>query len=59
MIVSGDDVINNKPDAEPYLKAASELQVDISNCIALEDSQVGINSANSAKASVFIVKHEK
>lgn len=59
VIISGDDVINNKPDAEPYLKAASVLQVDISNCIALEDSQVGINSAISAKARVFIVKHEK
>ncbi|MEJ8322443.1 HAD family phosphatase [Kosakonia sacchari] len=58
-IVSGDDVVNAKPHAEPYLAAATMLGVNIANCIALEDSQVGINSATSARANVFIVKHEK
>ncbi|MEO3739818.1 HAD family phosphatase [Kosakonia sp. WA-90] len=59
VIISGDDVVNAKPHAEPYLAAANMLGVNIANCIALEDSQVGIDSATSARANVFIVKHEK
>jgi beta-phosphoglucomutase len=59
VVISGDDVKNAKPHAEPYLIAANALGVNIRNCIVLEDSQVGIDSATSAKANVFIVKHEK
>ncbi|HEY7854701.1 MAG TPA: HAD family phosphatase [Aquiluna sp.] len=50
VIVSGDEVKMGKPHPEPYLKAAQLLGVDISDCIAFEDSATGMMSAESAGA---------
>lgn len=55
--VSRDDVINTKPDAEPYLKAAQLLQVDIKKCVVFEDSQTGVNSGLASGAQVVAVSH--
>jgi len=48
VVLGGDDVSIGKPDPEPYLKAASALGVDISYCVAFEDSISGLHSAESA-----------
>ena len=48
VVIAGDDVVLGKPDPEPYLKAANELGVSVSDCIALEDSLTGLASAESA-----------
>lgn len=50
VIVAGDEVVNGKPDPEPYLKAAELLGVDIRDCIALEDSHTGLASAEASGA---------
>jgi beta-phosphoglucomutase len=47
-IVSGDDVSRPKPDPEIYLKAAQQLGLEPQDCVAFEDSFVGIESATGA-----------
>ncbi|MFC5370164.1 HAD family hydrolase [Arcanobacterium bovis] len=43
--VTGDRVPQGKPHPLPYLMAASELGVDINQCMAFEDSIPGLTSA--------------
>jgi len=50
VIVAGDDVENNKPHPEAYLKAASLLGVEITDCVAIEDSIPGAASAVASGA---------
>lgn len=44
----GDEIMNSKPAPDIYLKAASELGVDPSECVAVEDSFNGIRSCYAA-----------
>ncbi len=53
VVVAGDDVEHAKPHPEPYLRAAEQLGVDITACVALEDSEPGVASAVAAGATVF------
>lgn len=53
LIVSGDDVENPKPHPEPYLRAARLLGVEITDCVAIEDSVPGLASAVAAGAVVI------
>ena len=48
IIITCEDVKHQKPHPEPYLKAMKELNVSPENCIVFEDSEIGINSAQSA-----------
>lgn len=50
VVVSGDNVPQGKPAPDPYLLAAQKLGVDVTQCIALEDSNTGITSAIAAGA---------
>lgn len=55
LIVTRDHVPCGKPEPDIFLKAAELLQVDISRCLVLEDSDAGILAASRAGAiSVFI-----
>src|SRR4051812_22289755 len=56
VVVSGDEVSRPKPDPEPYLLAAERLGVDVSACIAVEDSRSGIASAVASGARVLAVE---
>lgn len=47
-IVCANDVINGKPDPEPYLLTAKKLQVDAASCLVIEDSENGVQSAKAA-----------
>jgi len=47
-IVTGDDVTKKKPDPEPYHKITALLKVKPSQCIVIEDSVSGIQSAKAA-----------
>lgn len=49
-VVAGDNVLKTKPDPEAYLLASERLEVDISQCVAFEDSPSGCRSAHSAGA---------
>lgn len=55
--VVGDDVERGKPHPEPYLLAAERLGVDITKCLAIEDSPTGVASALAAGATVLAVPH--
>ncbi len=46
--VSGDDVINGKPDPEIFLKAAELTGVKPEDCLVIEDSANGVNAAVKA-----------
>lgn len=54
-VVAGDQVANGKPHPEPYLTAASLLGVNATDCIAIEDSPTGADSANAAGCTVLAV----
>lgn len=55
VVVTGDAVSRGKPHPEPYLKAARELRVDPSQCLAIEDSNTGARSAEAAGCLVLVV----
>lgn len=47
-VVTSDDIKNPKPDPEIYVKAAKKLNANPRNCIAIEDSVYGVQSAKAA-----------
>jgi HAD superfamily hydrolase (TIGR01509 family) len=57
--VCGDEVGGlNKPDPEPYLRAARMLGVPPAGCVAIEDSPTGTTSAAAAGCTVLVVPCE-
>ncbi|WP_062518153.1 HAD family hydrolase [Demequina gelatinilytica] len=56
VVVTGDQVTHGKPHPEPYLTAAERLGVDITRCIAIEDSPAGIGSAHASGAATIGVR---
>ena len=57
--VFGDEVAHGKPHPEPYLRAASLLNVEPSTCVAIEDSPTGVASAHAAGCQVIGVPNMK
>lgn len=55
--VSRDDVEKSKPDPAPYLLAAQILNVDIKECVVIEDSLTGVESGLGAGAQVIGIPH--
>jgi HAD superfamily hydrolase (TIGR01509 family) len=53
--VSGDDVTRTKPNPDPYLHAAALLGVEVSRCVAIEDSVTGATSAWAAGCVTVLV----
>ena len=56
VVVTGDQVDNGKPHPEPYLKAAAALGLEPADCLAIEDSNTGARSAESAGCTVLVVE---
>ncbi|WDR02085.1 HAD family phosphatase [Devosia algicola] len=54
-IVTRDDVINPKPNPEPYLTAAERLGVAPRLCLAFEDSHSGVRAAHGAGMQTIMV----
>lgn len=52
VIVAGDDLKPSKPKPEPYLLALRRLNLQPSECLAIEDNPVGIAAAKRAKIQV-------
>ena len=48
VIVGGDDITQSKPEPEGYLLAVSQLNLQPSECLAIEDSYPGIEAAKKA-----------
>jgi HAD superfamily hydrolase (TIGR01509 family) len=55
LTVAGDEVAHTKPHPEPYLTAARLLNADPRQCVALEDSPNGTESATAAGCHVVAV----
>src|SRR5215471_2990035 len=47
-LVTGDEVEMGKPSPDIYVEAARRLEVDASDCVALEDSEAGTLAASAA-----------
>jgi HAD superfamily hydrolase (TIGR01509 family) len=58
VVVAGDDVVNGKPHPEPYRTAAQALGVAPEECIAVEDSPAGAESAETAGCRVVVVPNQ-
>jgi HAD superfamily hydrolase (TIGR01509 family) len=56
--VCGDEVAHQKPGPDPYLRAAELLDVLPANTVAIEDSPLGIASAEAAGCVVLAVPSE-
>ncbi|HZE47910.1 MAG TPA: HAD family phosphatase [Jatrophihabitantaceae bacterium] len=56
--VCGDEVPHPKPAPDPYLRAAELLDVRAADCVAIEDSPLGIAAAESAGCAVLAVPSE-
>jgi mannitol-1-/sugar-/sorbitol-6-phosphatase len=57
--ITGDEVVQGKPDPEPYLCGADKLGVFPGECLAFEDSNSGIISALTAGMYVIAVNNDK
>jgi HAD superfamily hydrolase (TIGR01509 family) len=57
-IVAGDDVERPKPDPQAYLRAAELLGVDVTECVAIEDSPPGLAAAVASGAATVGVPHQ-
>lgn len=56
VVVTGDQVARGKPDPEGYLAAAEQLGVDITKCVAIEDSPAGTLAAYHSGAATVGVR---
>ncbi|KAJ0986018.1 hypothetical protein J5N97_004374 [Dioscorea zingiberensis] len=54
-ILGGDEVNHGKPSPDIFLEAAKRLGVDISKCLVIEDSLVGVRAAKASGAKVVAV----
>ena len=57
LIMGNDEVENPKPHPEIYLTAFKRLGVEASDCIIVEDSPHGIESARASGATVYTVRN--
>jgi beta-phosphoglucomutase-like phosphatase (HAD superfamily) len=47
-VVSGFDVVNGKPDPEPYLRALEKAGTSAANSIVVENAPLGVRAARAA-----------
>jgi HAD superfamily hydrolase (TIGR01509 family) len=57
VIVAGDDLEASKPEPDPYLLAVKNLNLQPSECLAIEDNSVGIEAAKRAKIQVVGISY--
>ena len=53
--VTADDTEHTKPAPDPYLAACRALGVDPARCVAVEDTETGVRSAEAAGCAVLAV----
>jgi len=53
VIVTGEDVVESKPDPEPYARTAAQLALDPRHCVVIEDSVNGVRAGKAAGCLVF------
>ena len=55
VVVTRDDVEHGKPDPEMHLLAARELDFEVGECLAIEDSPAGVQGALAAGMEIIAV----
>ena len=55
VLVTADDVVNGKPDPEPYVKGAQQLGFEPADCLVIEDAPAGIQSARGGGFKVVAI----
>jgi HAD superfamily hydrolase (TIGR01509 family) len=58
VIASGDEVEEGKPNPALFLLAAKRLNLPVSDCVAIEDSNPGLRAAKDAGMKCIIVPHQ-
>ena len=53
VIIAGDMVSKKKPDPEIYITALEKLKVKPSECLVVEDSNIGVRAAKAAGCNVL------
>ncbi|MEZ8165826.1 HAD family hydrolase [Vibrio splendidus] len=56
-IVTSDDVENHKPNPDTFLKVASQLELEPSDCVVFEDTIIGQHAATSAGMDCYMVEN--
>lgn len=57
LIVAGDDLKESKPEPEPFLLAANQLNLQPAECLAIEDNPIGIEAAKRAQIQVVGISY--
>lgn len=55
-IVTSNDIVNGKPNPEPYLKGAELLGLAASDCVVFEDAPAGIRAGKASGARVIALQ---
>jgi HAD superfamily hydrolase (TIGR01509 family) len=58
LIITKDDVLKGKPAPDVYLEAMKRLELEGNECLAIEDTEHGLESAKQAGAHCFVVPQE-
>ncbi len=56
-VVTREDCVQGKPSPEPFLRAASGLEVPPARCVVIEDSPGGVQAAKGAGMACVAVTH--
>lgn len=54
-LTTGEEVVNEKPDPEIYLKVLEKMNLEFDDCIVFEDSPVGVMAAKEAGIKVIAI----
>jgi HAD superfamily hydrolase (TIGR01509 family) len=54
-VVTRQDVVNGKPDPEPYMRASELLGAAPQDVLAIEDSHAGVRSAHAARCMTVMI----
>ena len=58
LIVSGEEVKNNKPNPDIYIETAKKLGVSVVDCLVIEDSQSGLIAAKKAGMKCIAIPND-
>ena len=58
VVVTFEDCKKRKPDHYPYLITAKKLGIKSSECLVIEDSVIGLESAKNAKMKCVVIPNE-
>ncbi|MDP3964699.1 MAG: HAD family phosphatase [bacterium] len=57
VVVSSDDITHSKPHPEIYQKTIERLAIPVEDCLAIEDTVAGVQSAKAAGLACWAVTH--